>query len=264
MRRLTDLRAASLSLCALSLTLAACGGITTPADSGGTGAVALKVYQSAHPARGYIDANGGLYTHINPGQFEAYGGAPLSGYSWTITTGTSAPFPALIVDPLTGLAHGSLPAGATVGHYLYQVTASDGVSTYSSSGAYIDVVACNSANGSGAALPANCSANLPPSCGSGTLADINLGGLSPYKAASPVGFSLFVNNGTPPYKNWALASGSLPPGLTIDASRGVLTGTPLSSASGNTYTFSVKVTDAANVTCPATGASPASYKISIQ
>lgn len=53
--------------------------------------------------------------------------------------------------------------------------------------------------------------------------------------------------GTPPYTNWTVISGSLPPGLTLN-SAGILTGTP---ASSGTYNFKVQVTDTAGVTASA-------------
>jgi len=249
---------------AVTFVLSGCGGAgTDPIDGVSSGVVPIKIYQQSHPARGYVDANGNLYTHINPGQHEAYGGAPQSGYTWSVTSGTSMPFPGMIISPLTGLVSGSIPNGTAAGQYTYSVTVTDGTSSYTSTSAYIQVQACNSGPASNP-VPGNC--NVPPvlSCGSGTLSDINLGGLSAYKAGQPVGFSLFVNGGTPPYKSWALVSGTLPPGTSIDASRGVLTGTPLSSAAGTTYNFSVKVSDATNATCPAAGASAAQYKITLQ
>lgn len=248
------------ALLSLAAAISGCGG-GGGTGPGGTTGVALKIYQNAHPAAGYVDANGGLRTNIRPGQLEAYGGSPLSGYTWTVTTGTSMPFPGLTISPLTGLVSGTLPAGTAPGTYNYRVTVSDGSTTYSSSGAYIQVNACNSSGAGGAA---NC--NIPPSlnCASGSLSDMNLGGIASWKAGEPVGYSLFVSGGAPPYKNWTVLTGSLPPGLSLDASRGVLHGTALSSAAGNTYTFTVRVSDNANTLCPSGGSSPATYRITLE
>ena len=48
--------------------------------------------------------------------------------------------------------------------------------------------------------------------------------------------------GLPPYTNWTVASGNLPPGLTLNASTGVISGT-LASSSPGTYTFTISLTD---------------------
>jgi hypothetical protein len=51
-----------------------------------------------------------------------------------------------------------------------------------------------------------------------------------------------LGDGTLPW-SWYLASGELPPGLSIDQANGVVHGTPNSSAAGNNYTFTVNVKD---------------------
>ena len=241
-----------------------CGGTEpTDATTGGTAGVALGIYSSSHPAGGRADVNGGQYSNVHPGQFEAYGGSPVSGYTWTVTTGTSMPFPGLIIDPLTGLVHGAMPSGTATGRYPYQVTVSDGSTTATSSGAYFEVTSCNSLV-FGNVDPSACDVNSVIICGSGSLVDVSVGSTHPFTAGKAVGFSLHVAGGTPPYKSWTVASGSLPPGLTLDQSRGVITGTPLSSASGQTYTFTARVSDSANKTCPSSTQSPAQFTMTIK
>lgn len=72
-----------------------------------------------------------------------------------------------------------------------------------------------------------------PTITCGTLADGTVG--TPYSG------TLAVSGGTPPY-TFALTAGSLPPGLSLNTSSGVISGTP---ATAGTYGFTVQVTDAA-------------------
>ena len=51
--------------------------------------------------------------------------------------------------------------------------------------------------------------------------------------------NLFADGGVPPY-SWTLASGQLPPGLSLSESPGRITGTPTTAG---TFTFTVRVTD---------------------
>lgn len=53
---------------------------------------------------------------------------------------------------------------------------------------------------------------------SGTLANGSVG--TPYSS------SLTASGGNPPYQSWAITNGTLPPGLTINTSTGVISGTP--------------------------------------
>ncbi len=54
---------------------------------------------------------------------------------------------------------------------------------------------------------------------------------------------LFPSGGTPPY-SWSLSSGTLPPGVSFDASSGTLSGTP--NAAGN-FSFELRLTDSSGV-----------------
>ncbi len=54
---------------------------------------------------------------------------------------------------------------------------------------------------------------------------------------------LTVTGGTSPF-TWSVSSGSLPPGLTLNASTGLLSGTPTTAG---TYSFTVKVTDSSGL-----------------
>jgi hypothetical protein len=56
--------------------------------------------------------------------------------------------------------------------------------------------------------------------------------------------TLTATGGTTPY-TWSVSAGSLPPGITLTASTGVLAGTPTTAG---TFSFTVKVTDATGLT----------------
>lgn len=60
--------------------------------------------------------------------------------------------------------------------------------------------------------------------------------------------ALIASGGTPPY-TFALSSGSLPPGLSLNGSTGVIAGTP---SAGGTFVFTVQVTDSLSATAPVT------------
>ncbi|MEO7653330.1 MAG: putative Ig domain-containing protein, partial [Bryobacteraceae bacterium] len=70
--------------------------------------------------------------------------------------------------------------------------------------------------------------------------------IAPIPSVNPLAGTLFTltltaNGGTPPFA-WSLAEGSLPDGLTLDASSGVIGGIP---TSGGSFSFSIQVSDAA-------------------
>jgi len=58
----------------------------------------------------------------------------------------------------------------------------------------------------------------------------------------PYSLILAVAGGTPPYANWSLSGGALPPGLSLNSATGVISGTP-TTAGG--YSFMLRVTDGA-------------------
>ncbi len=72
---------------------------------------------------------------------------------------------------------------------------------------------------------------------SATLARATVG--AAYSAA------LAIAGGNPATLQWAVSSGALPPGLTLNASTGMIAGTP-GSTSGSPYSFGITVTDTAS------------------
>ncbi len=79
-----------------------------------------------------------------------------------------------------------------------------------------------------------------PAVASSTLPNGELG--MPYSA------QLIAGGGTPPYNSWALSSGSLPPGLSLDAPTGAVNGTPTRNG---TFAFTATVKDTVGVISPA-------------
>jgi len=66
---------------------------------------------------------------------------------------------------------------------------------------------------------------------------------SPY----PANTALSATNGMPPYKNWAIAAGNLPTGLSLDSGTGAISGTPV-TATGSPFDFSIQVSDSTGAT----------------
>ncbi len=82
----------------------------------------------------------------------------------------------------------------------------------------------------------------------GQLPNITTTSLPPGTTGGPYSAVLAVTGGTAPYSNWTVGAGSLPPGLSLDASTGILSGT--SSASG-VFSFWVTVQDSVGSIAPA-------------
>jgi hypothetical protein len=187
------------------------------------------------------NSDGGTNSGVVAATLIAWGGAPLSGYTWTLASLSA--FPAgTTVDPLTGIFHSN---GGTLvpGTHMFRMVVSDGSRTASCEFAFtVDVIQPDGPFPDILFQQGDFSMTLPDA-----------------KAGSGYGAGLYVTVGDGPEGgklplHWSLASGSIPPGLVIDAAKGVIRGTPFSSAAGLTYTFSVLVTDAVGKTSdPAIG-----------
>jgi len=87
----------------------------------------------------------------------------------------------------------------------------------------------------------------PPSARSGSVTPnasptLTFGPPPPGQAGIAYSDQLTVSGGTAPYV-WSVSAGSLPPGLTLNASTGLLSGTPTTAGS---YPFTVRIVDASN------------------
>jgi len=151
------------------------------------------------------------------------------------------------------LASGTLPAWATL--------SSTGVlsGTPNSTTSATFTVKATDANGCAGTL----SYTVTPVCPTITIAQSSLPQGTVGTAYSQ---TLTASGGTAPYGTWTITSGALPTGLTLNASTGVISGTPTASASPAT-TLTVRVNDtygcqgSQNITlqiCPVVSLSPTS------
>jgi len=191
---------------------------------------------------------------INSEVLSAAGGSPISGYTWSLANLSSFPM-GTTVEPLTGIFKWngtSMPVSA--GSYPFSMTVSDGSTT--ATGNYILVVTEYSI------VPTALFQQPSPL----------VFRLDTAIAGKSYGSSLFVTVGSsgPVSSNvylplkWEFASGDLPSGLTIDQHSGIVRGTPLSSASGNDYSFSIKVTNQQNEIAICPGGSCVLYKLYVK
>ena len=138
--------------------------------------------------------------------FGATGGVP--GYTWSASGLPNG----MTVNAATGALSGTPTAG---GSFTAAVTVRDTVATQT---------------------PRNFTLVINPAPTVSTASVPNAGLSQPYSGAT-----LAAAGGTAPLGNWAVSSGTLPPGITLSAA-GVLAGT---ATTASTYNFSVTVTDAA-------------------
>jgi Putative Ig domain/Immunoglobulin domain len=153
--------------------------------------------------------------------------------SLTVTVGQTATFSVAATGkaPLTyqWRMNGTAISGATTSSYTTPAT------TASDNAAQFTVVVSNSA-GSATSNTAvlTVAAEQPLSISTASLTDGTVG--RAYSA------TLQASGGTTPY-SWSLSSGSLPAGLSLSASSGLISGTPTTAG---TSSFTIKVTDASS------------------
>ena len=198
------------------------------------------------------DSNGGKTSNVNAQTLIARGGQPLRNYNWSVASLSAFPS-GTTVDPLTGVFKSTGGAfNLKKGSYGFDMTVSDGSSTVTESFTLV-VSEANSSTVGG--IPG-------VGCPTAVLQQDTSGSFSNLPAATAgtgYGAALFVMGGTPPYNSWAVASGSIPSGLVLDAASGILRSSAFSSASGQSFQFTVSVKDSTGAVASAGSA----YKIKV-
>jgi len=246
----------TIAAIAVAALLAGC--LDAPKDgSGGTSNGASASIPLTLPSGQTVSANRDVANSANSlvlaQELAVCGGKPGSAYSWQFT---QAPFSGPTIDTASGTIGGQLPAGTGAGSYFFSVSVSDGNSPAVTGYFTLNVVSCDSSATRPSGFP-TCPTRALAS-GNGTASPISINsevGLSQVPTQASFGYSLRGSGGTPPYKTWTWTAvtpvNTLPPGLALDAPSGVIWGTPLSTASGTTYTFDVTVSDSVSATSPA-------------
>ncbi|OLF15183.1 hypothetical protein BU204_23260 [Actinophytocola xanthii] len=147
--------------------------------------------------------------------------------SWTTPNGNGRPVTGYVVVPYVGstaMAAQTFPGSATTRT----------VTGLTAGTAYTFTVAAQNVAGTGpaSARSASVTPNRSPSITPSTPPSGEVG--------VPYHHQFGVTDGTAPH-TWSVSAGSLPPGLTLDASTGLLSGTP---GTAGTYSFTVRVLDA--------------------
>ncbi len=236
-------------------------------SQGGTGSEVWKIASGSLPAGLSLDYYSGSYARIAG----IPTGTGTSSFTVSVSDGpqqlgaTTSATLSLHVRPGTELAvvTTSLPAGSSGTYYQSTIDAVGGAGDYTwsvasgalpaglSLSAYGTISGSPTATGTSAFTVAVTDHTTPKARTAIQSLSIKIGGgqslavttttLPPAVQGQPYDASLSATGGVAPY-TWALASGTLPAGLSLDASSGEIYGQP--TAAG-TATFTVRVTDAA-------------------
>ncbi len=175
------------------------------AGTGPASAMSSAVTVNASPSLTFGPPPAGEVSIPYSDQLTATGGT--GALAWSVSSGSLPP--GLSLGSSTGLLSGTPTAG---GSYAFTVQVADTAGGTASKAVSLVIAAAPSLS------------NPAPPAG---------------QAGVAYSDTLAVTGGTGPF-TWAVSSGSLPPGLALNASTGVLSGTP---AGMGLYTFTVKVTD---------------------
>ncbi|MCC6862764.1 MAG: putative Ig domain-containing protein [Bryobacterales bacterium] len=218
-----------------------------------------------------LDAAGGLISGV-PGT------ATGSPFSFTVTVrdsaGNTSPAQALSISIAAGVAvtTTSLPNGTVGLAYSAQLTATGGAPPYGSwavsGGALPPGLTLNSASGLISGVPGTATGspfsfsvavrdsadNTSPAqaLSISVTPGVTVATTSLPNGAAGIAYSAQLNatGGKPPYGSWTLSGGALPPGLTLNAASGLISGVP-SNATGSPFSFSVTVRDSTGNASPA-------------
>ncbi|MBL7497382.1 DUF11 domain-containing protein [Frankia sp. CNm7] len=154
-------------------------------------------------------------------------GSTSATLSWTAPAANGSPITGYVVTPfIGGVAQTPQTFSATA--TTQTLTGLQGGTTYT-----FQVAAINAAGtGPASAASAPVTVNVSPS--------LNLPAPPPGEVGAAYSDQLTVTGGTAPF-TWSVSSGSLPAGLTLNPSTGLISGTPTSAGA---FTFTVRVVDA--------------------
>jgi uncharacterized protein (TIGR03118 family) len=177
---------------------------------------------------------------IAPAGFGSFGGALLVG---NFGNGQINAF-----DPTTGAFQGTIsgPNGPIVNSGLWALSVRTGGS-FNTSAVYFTAGINNQADGLfGVLTPISTS----------TVVITTPSSLASAKIGAAYSQTLAVTGGSPPYSNWTITNGSLPPGLSLNAATGTISGTPVGIS--GTFSFTLNVSDSSGAT------STGSFQLNIQ